>query len=589
MIIKDSVLAEIREKAYIVDIVGDYVNLTKKGSRYWGLCPFHGEKTASFTVTPEKNLYYCYGCQKGGDSINFIEEIEKLSFIDAVQLLAKKLGIEIELEDAGYKSEKSNREPLLEMYKGLVNSFHYILLNNKRAEPALKYLVGRAISRETIENFKIGYIFGNREWLFQFLKGKNYSEKILSESGLFSIRNKSFLSFFFDRILFPILNLRGEVVAFGGRTLSDKGPKYLNSPETVLFKKGENLFGINLSLPFIKEKRRFYLVEGYMDVLSLYQSGVKNCVAPLGTALTESQARLLKRYADEAVLVFDSDEAGIKATIRAMEILEKYDLKIEVIEIENGKDPADILQKEGPDALNNLSKYSINGFQYLLKKALSKYDPNTPSGKESIVRFVFPYLSRVASNVKREGFFSLLADSIYVDIESIKEDFSSSKTKTVKVKSVPAARQDGEYYSDEMFLALALTVNRNYYSEVRNMISIDALEDKRAKDIFIALEECFRSDEEGIETLLDKIEEKELCQIIIAKNSSEEYSLNPKQIIYDGVVRIKRRILEKKRDNVYSRIKKSEKAEPWKMKDLLVEKMILDKEFEELRIMENEG
>jgi DNA primase len=589
MTIKDNVLNEIREKAYISDVVNEYVPLKKKGARYWGLCPFHNEKTPSFTVTPEKNLYYCHGCHKGGDVIDFIMEMEKLPFVDAVRLLAEKLGIQIEEDDGGYKKEKSNRDALLELYRGLSTSFHYLLMNSKEAEPALKYIRNRAISQETIEEFKLGYIYGNREWLYKFLKPKNYSDQVLSESGLFSVKGGTFLSFFFDRLLFPIVNLRGDTIGFGGRTLNDKGPKYLNTAETSIFRKGENLYGINLALPHIKEKKQFYLVEGYVDVLSLYQSGVKNCVAPLGTAFTDNQAKLLHRYADEAVLVFDSDDAGFKATLRAMEILEVNQFKIEVLEVVNGKDPADILQKEGPDALNNLTKYSINGFQYLLNKALSKFGSGTPAGNENIVRFVFPYLAKVESKVKRDGYFSILADSIQVDVDLIKEDFGNNTNRTfLKPKKEPSVKEDGHFSSDEMFLALALSVNREYYAEVRNKISIDGLEDRRAKDIFIALEECYRKDEKGIELLLAKIEDKDLVRVILEKNSGDEYAMNPGQMIQDAVARIKKKILGKKRDNVYSQIKKCEKAEPWKMKDLLIEKMILDKEFEELRVFEHE-
>ncbi|RPJ07052.1 MAG: DNA primase, partial [Spirochaetaceae bacterium] len=330
MRIPEQTITEITEKLDIVDIVADYVPLTRKGNRYWGLCPFHTEKTPSFSVTPEKNIYYCFGCHKGGGALSFIMEMEKLPFVEAIKLAAKRAGVEIQLEEEREGSLK--RDAYCELYKRVAGSMNHILLHSDQASQARKYLQSRKLSEEIIGMFDLGYAPAEREWLFNFLEKKNYSPDFLSKTGLFS---KGKGSYFSNRIMFPISTAQDEVIAFGGRALVEGGPKYLNSPETAFFRKRNSLFAINLALPAIKKEGSVYLVEGYMDVIAMHAAGIANCVAPLGTAFTREQAAFLKRYAEKAVLFFDTDEAGIKATLRTIEILETALFQVEVVSQES--------------------------------------------------------------------------------------------------------------------------------------------------------------------------------------------------------------------------------------------------------------
>jgi DNA primase len=586
MKIPETTIQEIAQRIDTLSLVSEYIQLKKKGTRYWGLCPFHSEKSPSFTVTPEKGMYYCFGCHKGGNIYSFIMEVEKLSFIEAVKFLAKKANVEIEFTSDDRSREK--RESLIDLYNRLSGSFHHLLVNDSRGSQARAYLEKRCISRETIEAFSIGYVPGGRDWLLGLLKKKNYSDEFIASSGLFVHKEGRLIPYFYDRLMFPIRKVGGDVIAFGGRTLREGPPKYINSPETLIFKKGDNLFGIDKAIDSIKKNRFFYIVEGYIDVLAMHQVGVTETVAPLGTALTENQARLLKRHAQVGTLVFDGDAAGIKAALKGIEILEKEGIEQEVIEPPDGDDPADILQKYGKERLNNLVKYHINGFQYLLTKALTQFDVNTPKGKEDIFRFLFSYLEKINSEIKREGYFSHIAEMLGIDAESVRKEYHKKPGSLSKMnRSEEPVGEEIKDITDELFLVLALAAHGEHYGQVRASITPDMFTDTRAKHIFIAIEECFREEKESLDSLLEKIDDKDICNLIVKKISSHEFAINTDKIIDDGMAILRRRNLEKRREEVLLNIRKSEKNEPWKVHDLLVEQMILDKEIEELRMNED--
>ncbi len=323
MRIPESTIQEISDKASIVDVVSEYTELKQKGDKFWGCCPFHTEKTPSFTVTESKNMFYCFGCQKGGSLFNFIMEIEHMSFVDSVVHLGQKAGVRVELNSTPEDDDKSvRRDSLLKLYEKCCGSFSYILNSSQSSKKAKEYLLSRGFNQESIDNFRLGYAPASSIWLFNFLKSKNFSDEFLYESGFFS-KKKNRASIFFDRVMFPVINHLNQVVAFSGRGLSDFGPKYINSPETPIYHKGATLFGINLALKEIRRTKSFVLCEGNLDVIALHQSGILNAVAPLGTAFTESQAKLLKRYVQKGVILFDGDSAGIKATEKACVILER--------------------------------------------------------------------------------------------------------------------------------------------------------------------------------------------------------------------------------------------------------------------------
>lgn len=586
MKIREEIKEEIKRKINILDLVGEYVSLKKKGVRYWGLCPFHNEKTPSFTVTPEKDMFYCFGCHKHGDIFTFLMEIEKLSFYDALKILAKKAHIELSFQsDDGYVK---NNDSLIDLYNRLAGTFHHILLNSDMAKEARDYLKKRGVNDETISVFKIGFAPSGLTWILNLLKKNNYSEDFIIKSGLFKEAKGKLFPFFSGRIIFPISNIRGDVIAFGGRILSGKGPKYINSPETSIFKKGDNIYGINISLQECKEKGFFYLVEGYMDVLSLYQAGIKNCIAPLGTALTDAQVKLLGRYAKNVIILFDGDEAGIRATIRAIEIIESQNIESGIIEIPLGLDPDDIIKKHGINGLNKLLKYPINSLRYLLKKAFEIHNKDTPKGKEEIFNFIYPYLKRVDSQIKLDSYFSIIADFLNVKIQAVRNDFEKRAKKRACFQDTIRKDDNKVRLSDELFLLIAVIAQREYFNELRNSISVDQLTDQHAKEIYILLEDSYRAGRyDDLEYIISSIENKSLASFIAQKLSSDEFAINTEMLIFDGIRRLKKKILLSKREEISLRIRKSEKKEPWKMKDLLVEKMILDKEFEELKVKDN--
>ncbi|HEQ71548.1 MAG TPA: DNA primase, partial [Spirochaetia bacterium] len=560
-----------------------YTTLTRKGDRYWGLCPFHSEKTASFSVTPEKNVFYCFGCHKGGSALTFLMEMEKLSFREAVELAAKKTGVEIRISES--REGDLKRDALLELNERVSRTFSHLLATHEKGETARRYLDARHISPEIRDRFRLGYALPDPEWLYGFLRKKNYSDEFLSRSGLF--RNDT-RSYFRHRLIFPITNQRGEVVAFGGRALDDYGPKYLNSPETSFFHKGSNLYGIEHALPAIRENGVCHVVEGYTDVLALHASGVTSAVAPLGTALTETQVRLLSRYSNKAVLVFDSDEAGLKATFRAVELLERVGLESEVVELAGKKDPAEIFEKDGSQELKKVIQYSINSFHYLLKKAMTRFDGATPGGKEGVVAFIAPIVENVQSAIRRDAYIDMAADCMGVRLESLRRDLGRHATTGRKrTEEAPAAQSPP--VSDELFFLLAVAVAGDAFPGVRREVRLEDLEDQAAKELYIALEECFRHDEDGIEKLAARVSDPEIGRLLFEKVSSDEFTLNREKLVSDGIRAVRQKSLERKKSEVVTKLRAYEKqtADFSVIRDLQLEIMYLDEELKKLRVREH--
>ncbi|RLD34443.1 MAG: DNA primase [Bacteroidetes bacterium] len=578
---------EIMEKISIVDTISEYVSLKQKGDKHWGLCPFHNEKTPSFTVTEDKNMFYCFGCHKGGNIFDFLIEVEGLSFFEAFKQLAEKAGVEI---DSNKESpEDKQKSALLDLYNKICGSFNFILLNKTSSAYTRQYLQDRGISSDTINIFTLGYAPADRFWLHDFLISKNYSEEFLSYSGIFSSKNRR-ISLFSNRLIFPIINAQQDTIAFSGRKLkeSDWGGKYINSPETNIYKKGETLYGIHASAKEIRKKKEVILVEGNFDVLAFYQSGLQNVVAPLGTAFTDKQAKYLKRYAKKCIIAFDSDNAGIEATLKSALILEKNGITNFVIPLPKGKDPSEILEKEGPEALNKLSKYPINTFEYLVGMAIDRYGLNNTEAKESIFHFLSPYMAGLSTELRKEESFRYLSEALGVDINTIFKDFAAIKRgiNSYKVKEPVLEKVDEMHVSMDLFLMIALVENRKSFSSVRNTLDIDDLVDANAKKVYILLEEMYRRDDSYSKNLLSEIQDDNLRSLITYKLSTGEYKLNSHQIIADGVKKIKQRNFEKERSKIEILLRKTDPVTNRnELEKLLSEKKYLDEEL--LRIKGN--
>ncbi|MCF7938345.1 MAG: DNA primase [Spirochaetales bacterium] len=583
MKIPRTTLDEIQRKTDVLDIIGSYVHLERRGSRWWGLCPFHDEKTPSFTVDQKKGLFHCFGCGKGGNVFQFIMDIEGLSFPEAAGLLASKAGVQIE-EQSGDSKEQDEHEALKEVMRRISGSFQYILKNADEAETGRKYLADRGLSKDTVDRFKLGYAPAARTWLFNFLKGKRYSEEFLMETGLFS-RKYPEITIFSGRIIFPIMNHRGETLAFGGRTMGD-GPKYINSPETKIYRKSENLYGLFQALADIRKKREVYVAEGYMDVLSLSQAGVTNTVAPLGTALTERQLHLLKRYANRIILVFDNDNAGVEAAKKAAVLCEKLQIEHRVAAPVDGEDPSDILQKHGAVRLKEEMEETVPTLDFLMTHLEGDTEIKSPEGKQKLAGKLFDYVEAIQSQVKRAAVLEVLADHFHVNIEAMYLDYRSRMNRLSKEESKDAGnrRKTEERIPEDLFLCLALTANHQYFKKTRNLITIDDLHDERARLVFAALEDAFRQDELGLDTVLDRIEDQNLSTLIRTKILSGEFGgESAARMISDTVRSIRLRRLRKQEEDLSWKIRAAEKQNARKtVQELLSEKMYIIEERKKL-------
>ncbi len=399
MAIPSSFIDDLVARSDIVDVVSDYVKLTPKGGSYWGLCPFHGEKTPSFHVRADQQNYHCFGCGKGGGVISFVMEVENLPYLDALRLLAKRAGVEFPEQNMDQRSRRK-RARLLELNKEAARFFHS-QLHGPAGRQGLEYLQRRGLSRGIMTRFGLGFAPDSWDSLIRAMAQKGYEKGDLLEAGLaVSSQKGRIYDRFRGRVMFPIIDLRGDVIGFGGRVMGDGAPKYLNSPDSPVFNKSRNLFALNLAKN--TKLGRIVLTEGYMDTISLYQAGFDCAVASLGTSLTADHAKLLSRFTKEVVICYDADSAGIQAANRAIPLLEKTGLKVRVVRVHGAKDPDEFLKKFGPDAFAKLLDQSENYVNYNLRQLQEKYDLTDPIQRAEFARAGAEVISQLESPVERE-------------------------------------------------------------------------------------------------------------------------------------------------------------------------------------------
>lgn len=397
----DDIIEEVRMKNDIVDVISQYVKLTRKGSSYFGLCPFHNEKTPSFSVTPSKQMYYCFGCGAGGNVYNFIMEYENYSFGEALSHLADRAGVELpKIEYSREAREKAEqRAALLEINK-LAAQYFYYQLRREGGKTAYGYLTGRGLSEETIRKFGLGYSDKYSDDLYKYLKGKGYSDELLRESGLFNVdERRGMYDKFWNRVIFPIMDVNNRVIGFGGRVMGDGKPKYLNSPETKIFDKSRNLYGLNVA----RTTRKNYLIlcEGYMDVIAMHQAGFTNAVASLGTALTSGHASLVKRYTKEVLLLYDSDGAGIRAALRAIPILREAGVTSRVVSLKPWKDPDEFIKNEGAEAFEERLNQAMDSFMFRVHIAEQEFAMDAPQGQNQFFERCAEMLLELSDELER--------------------------------------------------------------------------------------------------------------------------------------------------------------------------------------------
>lgn len=421
----DEVIEEVRSSNNIVDVIGSYVRLQKKGSSYFGLCPFHNEKSPSFSVSPNKQMYYCFGCGAGGNVFTFIMEYENQTFPEAMKVLADRAGIalpEAELTEE-QKRERNKRQLLLEINKTAANYFYY-QLNNEQGQQAREYLENRKLSKETQIHFGLGYASKYSNDLYLYLKKKGYSDQILKETGLLTYDEKHGAhDKFWNRVMFPIMDVNNKVIGFGGRVMGDGTPKYLNSPETMLFDKSRNLYGLN----YARTSRKSYMIicEGYMDVIAMHQAGFTNAVASLGTAFTMQHSVLLKRYTQEVRLAYDSDGAGQKAALRAIPILKSAGINVRVIHMNPYKDPDEFIKNLGTEAFQERIDAAESSFMFEISVLEKNYKQSDPEGRASFMKAMARRLLQFPQELERNIYIDAIAGRYGIASEELKRMVNS--------------------------------------------------------------------------------------------------------------------------------------------------------------------
>lgn len=479
MPISEELIEEIRSRSDIVDVISNYIKLQKKGSSYFGLCPFHNEKSPSFSVSRSKQMYYCFGCGAGGNVFTFIMEYENFTFIEAVRFLAERAGIEIPEEEYSPEAqERANLKNVLLEVNKLAAKYFYAQLKSEQGKLAHSYLTKRGLTEETITAFGLGYSNKYSDDLYKYLKMKGYSDEILSKAGLITVNEKKgAYDKFWNRVMFPIMDTNNRVVGFGGRVMGEGEPKYLNSPETEVFDKSRNLYGLNRART--SRKSYFLLCEGYMDVIALHQAGFNNAVASLGTAFTPGHASLIKRYVNEVYLTFDSDEAGTKAALRAIPILREAGITAKIIRMEPYKDPDEFIKKLGAEEFEVRIQKARNGFMFSLEVLEKNYDMNSPEGKTDFYNEVAKKLTTFEEEIERNNYIEAVAEKYRIRFEdlrklvektAIKTGLATPASKPKQALGREKPKEDGNLHSQKVLLTW-LIEEEKIFAQIQKYIS----------------------------------------------------------------------------------------------------------------------
>ncbi len=510
------ILDEIIARTDIVEVIGAYVSLKKQGRNYVGLCPFHNEDTPSFTVSPEKQIFYCFGCQKGGNVLNFLMEEESLTLVEAGARLAGCCGVEIPKKPHSPAQAKNIREKqaLYNIHK-LSAEFYRQKLAGGSYPLAGEYLKKRGISREIQEKFSLGY-GPEEDWraLADFLLGEGLSPQLLEKSGLCSKspKNGKFYDKFHGRLIFPIEDYQGQIIAFGGRIIGEGQPKYLNSPQTPIYNKSCHLFGLKIAAPAIRKGDYAVIVEGYMDVIACHIWGLDNAVAPLGTAFTPQQGALLKRYTNNVLLAFDGDDAGAKATVRSIDILRPLGFNLKIMPFPQGMDPDDFLKSRGKEGWEEFSaQFALEPLEFLFNQAYEKYPGNTPAEKGRLVQELLPHIAKTTSQVERAGFISLLGQKLEVDEAIIYADLRKSglKLPAPERKRNTQAVSIGIIGSPEPLLLRLMLENKAFYKIILEELGKDFFQDPNSLRLIALIKEMLPKEQWNAAGLLNNFSPQE--------------------------------------------------------------------------------
>ena len=515
MFYSENLIEEVRMKNDIVDVISSYVKLQKKGSSYFGLCPFHNEKSPSFSVSPSKQMYYCFGCGAGGNVLTFIMEYENYSFPEALKYLADRVGVELPQQEMNeeMKRQQDLRSRILELNK-MAAKYYYYQLRTENGTHAMEYLKGRKLSDETIHKFGLGYSnkYGND--LYKYLKSKGISDELLAQSGLMNVDEKrGMYDKFWNRVIFPIMDVNGRVIGFGGRVMGDGKPKYLNSPETRVFDKSRNLYGLHIART--SRKKYMLVCEGYMDVISMHQAGFTNAVASLGTALTSQHASLLKRYTDEVILTYDSDEAGVKAALRAIPLLKEAGVATKVLSMLPYKDPDEFIKALGTEEFQKRIDQAQNSFLFEIDILQRNYDMQDPQSKTAFYEETAKKLMTFDQELERENYIEAVASRYGVGFDALRKlvnrmamkNVSIPKT-PVKIKSTRPEKDEGVVKSQKLMLTWLIEYP-SLYSMVRQYLKKEDFSTELYETVAGLLFEQYESGERNPAKIINHFTEPE--------------------------------------------------------------------------------
>lgn len=562
----DDLVEEVRSRSDIVDVISQYVKLHRRGSNYVGLCPFHNEKTGSFTVSASKQMYYCFGCGAGGNVITFLMNYENATFPEALQELADRAGIELPKQEASAEAKRQadKRSRLLEIQKEAAK-YYYALLRNPRGKQAYEYFRKRELSDETMRKFGLGYSDKYSDDLYRYLSSRGYEDTLLKESGLVSFDEKrGGHDKFWNRAMFPIMDVRGKVIGFGGRVMGEGEPKYLNSPETMIFDKSRNLYG--LSIARATKKPQMLLCEGYMDVIALHQAGFDNAVASLGTAFTMGHASLLKRYTKEVYLTFDSDGAGIKAALRAIPILKEAGLTAKVIHMEPYKDPDEFIKALGADEYQKRIDEAENSFFFELRVLEQNYDMRDPESKTAFHNEVARRLLGFSEELERENYITATAERYHISYEQLRKlvnmlgaknpGTEPAQTQTVRQKSGmnhKNKREDGNHQAQKLLLTW-LVERPQLYEQVKNEITPEDFTEELYRKAAVLLYEQYENGTANpaqiVSAFSDEEEQRTVAGVFHARLPELTSPQEQEKALRDVVARIKRDSLEAHKEQV---------------------------------------
>ena len=547
----EEILNEVRQANDIVDVISQYVHLKRSGRNYFGLCPFHNEKSPSFSVSPDKQIFHCFGCGVGGNVITFVSQIEGLNFVETVQMLAERANIQLPtLQNNGDTQREILKDKVYKVNEFTAEYYHQNLYK-PQAKTAQEYVKKRQLTNETLKSFRIGFS-GKFDELYQELKKQGFQEQEILESGLVNKNERGqYIDRYRNRLMFPICDARGRVIAFGGRVLDDSKPKYINSPENVVYSKGRHLFGLNVAKK--GDTKKLLIVEGYMDVISLHQRGITNVVAPLGTALTEQQGWLLRKNSEQIILSFDSDDAGIKAKLRAIDILQKMGCDLRVIQLEGAKDPDEYIVKYGNMRFQNAVDKAFSVVEFKVKILKKELNLENTNDKIKFLNEIAKLISKVDNTIEREVYIEKIAkeydiskEAIYAEVNKL--TYKNDKSEKILEKAKPVIthkKVETKEVSESIrrrentIISILLTGDLSLFEIIKQNIKPKDFQDEINQEIAKKLYEEFEKGNSNINSIIDTLDQEHQNQITMIM--AEDYEIEDLEKAIDDIIQAYKR------------------------------------------------